>query len=127
MTFPRVHAYFTFHFGPLCYGELHDIWQGAFAEPIYGLTAVQPRVLGTVTTHKLDHNVSALNGTWDAFRLIDKTECRLAGWFVAHESVDVLQEIDKILRISGSPYEEDSESKYNDEKTMKAGVLVINR
>lgn len=97
------------------------------AEPTYGLTAVKPRVAGTVTTHKLDHNVSALNGTWNAFRLIDTDECRLVGWFVAHESVDVLQEIDKILRISGSPYEEDSGSQYNDEKTMKAGVLVINR
>ncbi|KAL8764754.1 MAG: hypothetical protein Q9209_007897, partial [Squamulea sp. 1 TL-2023] len=78
-------------------------------------------------THKLDHNVSAQNGTWNAFRLIDTTESRLAGWFVAHESVDVLQEIDKILRVSGSPYEDDSGSQYNDEKTMKEGVLVINR
>ncbi|KAL8861900.1 MAG: hypothetical protein Q9178_001769 [Gyalolechia marmorata] len=127
MTFPRVHAHFTVHSGHLCYGLLHNIWQGALAEPSSGLTAVQPRVTGTVKTHKLDHNVSALNGTWNAFRLIDTTESRLAGWFVAHESVDVLQEIDKILRVSGSPYEDDSGSQYNGEKTMKEGVLVINR
>ena len=127
MTLPRVHSHFTVHSGRLCYGELHNIWQGAMAEPTYGLTAVQPRVAGTVTRHKLNHNVSALNGTWNAYRLIDTDEYHLAGWFVAHESVDVLQEIDKILRISGPPYEEDSGSQYNDEKTMKAGVLVINR
>ncbi|KAL8922160.1 MAG: hypothetical protein Q9208_005355 [Pyrenodesmia sp. 3 TL-2023] len=30
---------------------------------------------------------------------------RLAAWFVAHEAFDVLQEIDKILRVSGSPYD----------------------
>ncbi|KAI4252828.1 MAG: hypothetical protein L6R42_007823 [Xanthoria sp. 1 TBL-2021] len=127
MGFPRVHARFTVHSGHLCYGELHNIWQGALAEPSWGLTAVQPRVAGTVMTHKLDHNVSALNGTWNAFRLIDTTESRLAGWFVAHESVDVLQETDKILHVSGSPNEEDSGSQYNDEKTIKEGVLVINR
>ncbi|KAL9041609.1 MAG: hypothetical protein Q9180_001170 [Flavoplaca navasiana] len=78
-------------------------------------------------THKLDHNVSALNGTWNAFRLVDTTQYRLVGWSVAHESVDVLQEIEKILRVSGSPYEEDSGSQYNDEKTMNERVLVINR
>ncbi|KAL8885330.1 MAG: hypothetical protein Q9192_006661 [Flavoplaca navasiana] len=127
MTFPRIHAQFTVHSGHLCYGELHNIWQGALAEPSHGLTAVQPTVAGTVMTHKLDHNVSALNGTWNAFRLIDTTQYRLAGWFVAHESVDVLQEIDKILRVSGSPYEEDSGSKYNNKETMQEGVLVINR
>ncbi|KAL8909966.1 MAG: hypothetical protein Q9171_004732 [Xanthocarpia ochracea] len=123
MTFPRVHAHFTVHSGHICYGELHNIWQGALAEPSDGLTAVQPSVAGTVMTHKLDHNVSALNGTWKAFRLIDTTEPRLVGWFVAHESVDVLQEIDKILRVSGSPYEEDSGSQYNNEKTMKEDVV----
>ncbi|KAL8981222.1 MAG: hypothetical protein Q9205_003926 [Flavoplaca limonia] len=119
MTFPRVHAHFTVHSGHLCYGELHNIWQGALAEPSHGLTAVQPTVAGTVITHKLDHN--------NAFRLIDTTQYRLAGWFVAHELVDVLHEIDKILRVSGSRYEEDSGSKYNNEKTMQGGVLVINR
>ncbi|KAL8846196.1 MAG: hypothetical protein Q9221_008693 [Calogaya cf. arnoldii] len=127
MTFPRVHAHFTVHSGHLCYGKLHNIWQGVLAERSYGLTAVQPRVAGTVITHKLDHNVSTQNGTWNAFQLIDTTQYRLAGWFIAHDSVDVLEEIDKILRVSGSPYEEDSGSQYNDEKTMKAGVLVINR
>ncbi|KAL8759480.1 MAG: hypothetical protein Q9184_003605 [Pyrenodesmia sp. 2 TL-2023] len=127
MEFPRIHTHFTVKSGHLCYGELHNVWQGASAEPSHGLVAVQPRTTGTVKTHKLDHNVSAQNGTWNAFRLIDTTESCLSGWFVAHESVDVLQETDKILRVSGSPYEEDSGSQYNDEMTMKEGVLVINR
>ncbi|KAL8650421.1 MAG: hypothetical protein Q9226_005154 [Calogaya cf. arnoldii] len=127
MRFPQIHTHFTVKPGHLCYGELHNIWQGASAELSHGLTAVQPKIAGTVMTHKLDYNVSAQNGTWNAFRLIDTTECRLAGWFVAHEEVDVLQEIDKILRVSGSPYEEDSGSQYNDEKTMEEGILVINR
>lgn len=127
MTFPHIQSHFTVHSGHLCYGELHNIWQGALAEPSYGLTAVHPRVAGTTMRHKLDHKVSALNGTWNAFQLIDTTKCRLAGWFVAHESVDVLQEIDKILRVSGSPYQEDSGSQYNNEMTMQESVLVINR
>ncbi|KAL8901815.1 MAG: hypothetical protein Q9207_005007 [Kuettlingeria erythrocarpa] len=127
MTCPQIHTHFTVQSDHLCYGELHNIWQGASAEPGHGLQAVSPKVAGTVRTHQLDHNVSAQNGTWNAFQLIDTTRDRLTGWFVAHEAVDVLQEIDKILRVSGSPYEEDSGSQYNDEETMKQGVLVINR
>lgn len=127
MATPQVHTHFIVKSGHLCYGELHNIWQGASAEPCHGLTAVQPKSVGTVLAHELDHNVAALNGTWNAFQLIDTTNERLAGWFVANESVNVLQEIDKILRISGSPYEDDSGSIFNDEKTTAEGVLVINR
>lgn len=123
----QISTHFNVNSGHLCYGELHNIWQGASAEPSHGLTAIQRRIAETVMTYELDHNVSAQNGTWNAFQLIDTTKARLAGWFVAHEAVDVLQEIDKILRVSGSPYEEDSGSKYNDEKTIAEGVLVINR
>ncbi|KAI4220573.1 MAG: hypothetical protein L6R40_008671, partial [Gallowayella cf. fulva] len=56
MIFLRVYAHFTVTSGYLCYGELYNIWQGALAEPSYGLTAVQPGVTGTVITYKLDHN-----------------------------------------------------------------------
>lgn len=127
MATPQVHTHFIVKSGHLCYGELHNIWQGASAEPGHGLTAVQPKHVGTVLAHTLDHNVPAQNGTWNAFKLIDTIDERLAGWFAAHESVDVVQEMDKILRISGSPYEEDSGSTLNNEKTAAEGVLVINR
>ncbi|PQE03547.1 histone-fold protein [Rutstroemia sp. NJR-2017a BVV2] len=36
-------------------------------------------------------------------------------------------EIDKILRVSGSPYEHDSGSQFNNEKTTAAAMYAINR
>ena len=55
----------------------------------------------------------------------DKNE--VSGWFVCHEAVNPKNEIDMILRVSGSPYEEDCGSTLNDDDTVAAGVLVINR
>ncbi|KAL8832648.1 MAG: hypothetical protein Q9170_004788 [Blastenia crenularia] len=127
MAILQVHRSFTIKSGHLCYGELHNIWQGASAEPSHGLPAVLPKISGTVLAHQLDHNVPARDGTWNAFQLIDTTTLSVSGWFVAHESVDVLHDVDKILRISGSPYDEDSGSSVNDEKTAAESVLVINR
>jgi len=48
-------------------------------------------------------------------------------WFASHSDVDPEVEIDKILRVSGSPYEHDNGSRLNDEKTAAEAVLVINR
>ena len=127
MEAPQAHLNFIIKSGHLCYGDLHNIWQGASAEPGHGLTDARPRRSGTVRIHELDHNVSAENGTWNAFQLTDITDERLVGRFTPHESVDVPQELSKILRVSGSPYEEDSGSTFNNEKTAAEGVLVINR
>ena len=128
MATPQVHTHFTVNSSHLCYGELHNIWQGACAEPGHGLPTPQPQPSGTVQIHNLNHNVPAKTGTWNAYQLIDTTTAeRLTGWTVAHESVNVLQELDKLLRVAGSPYEADSGSRFNDANTAAEGVLVINR
>lgn len=50
-----------------------------------------------------------------------------SGGFACHVDVDPWEEVDRILRISGSPYEEDSGSRMNDDHTFIQGVHVINR
>lgn len=67
----------------------------------------------------------ARNGTWKAYRLVDGDE--VVAWFIAHSDVDPEMEVDKILRVSGSPYEKDFGSKVNTVKTAAEGVFVINR
>lgn len=67
----------------------------------------------------------ARNGTWNAYRLVDGDE--VVAWFIAHSDVDPEMEVDKILRVSGSPYEKDFGSKVNTVKTAAEGVFVINR
>ncbi|KAL8992124.1 MAG: hypothetical protein Q9169_007354, partial [Polycauliona sp. 2 TL-2023] len=126
MAHPSVHTHFSVKSGNLCYGELHNIWHGASAAKSHGIPVVQPQPLGTVKKHKLNHKVSAQNGTWNTYKLISTSHDQLVGWFLAHASVDVLPEIQKILRVAGSPYE-NTQSFSNDDTTLKKGVLVINR
>jgi hypothetical protein len=82
---------------------------------------------GTVKAQILQFNVTAKNGAWNAFQLVAKDTGRVCAWFVCHSSVDPEVEIDKILRVSGSPYEPDSGSQFNNENTVAEAVLVINR
>ena len=124
------HCHFTIQSHNVCYGSLHNIWHGANSPPLMTFPAVvRPRLSGTVKTHQLGHNVPAKNGTWLVFQLVDvKSRKReVCGWFACHEDIDPLKEIDKILRVSGSPYEPDSGSSLNNDETSEAGVLVINR
>lgn len=79
---------------------------------------------GTVKRQTLHFNTAAQNGTWLAYELVDDD---VAAWFVCHSDVDPETEIDKILRVSGSPYEPDSGSDLFNEKTAAEGVLPINR
>jgi hypothetical protein len=114
--------------GALCYGALHNIWGGAVAAVNYeAFRNIQPHVGGTVKHHQLTHNVPALNGTWNVFQLVDVDTKMVTGWFASHIDINPMQEIDKILRVSGSPYEYDSGSSLNDNATEAEGVLVINR
>jgi hypothetical protein len=55
------------------------------------------------------------------------TTKEVVAWFLAHCDVDPEREVDKILCISGSPYEPDSGRAFNDNKTAAGGVFVINR
>ena len=126
-TKPQAYSQFTVTSECLCYGELHNIWQGA-SSPIQEFPAsVVMHDGGTVKAQKLQHNVRAKNGTWNAFQLLQKGTDSVCAWFVCHSDVDPEVEIDKILRVSGSPYEFDSGSKFNNEETAAEGVIVINR
>ncbi|KAF7553540.1 hypothetical protein G7Z17_g3543 [Cylindrodendrum hubeiense] len=135
---PIVHATFSVTSGHLCYGDLENIQVGASTDLVHGLPSFPAFTGGTVMGHVLKFNVPAENGTWAAFQLLGvepqsgpelvTVESRpIRGWFVCHMDTDPVQEIDKILRVSGSPYEEDSGSRLNNDKTREEGVLVINR
>lgn len=127
MARPRVHSEFNVTSGCLCYGDLHNVWHGA-SSPIRDFpTTIGRHIGGTVTAQILDFNTVAKNGIWKTFQLVEKGTGRLCAWFASHSDVDPEVEIDKILRVSGSPYERDSGSRFNDEKTAAEAVLVINR
>lgn len=127
---PQPTSQFEINSSNICYGSLHNIWCGVNAEPLMTFPSlVQPRVSGTVKKHQLNFNVPATNGIWSTFQLVDlKSDKKEAcGWFACHASVNPEKEIDRILRVSGSPYEIDSGSSLNNGDTLDAGILVINR
>jgi hypothetical protein len=123
---PEIYSTFSVSCGCLCFGSLHNIWQGA-SEPVQSFPEVRPQQSGTVKVHHLEYNISAQNRTWNAFQLVDIQTKKVVAWFLANSDVDLEKEIDKVLRVSGSPYEEDSGSRWNNEKTAAEGVFVINR
>ncbi|KAH6636299.1 hypothetical protein F5144DRAFT_645161 [Chaetomium tenue] len=125
---PKVYNTLAVNSGCLCFGELHNIWNGA-SVPVQseGIPAHRPQLSGTVQVHRIEYNITARNGIWNGFRLIDLNTKKVAAWFLAHSDVDPEKEVDKILRVSGSPYEDDSGSSFNDDKTAAEGVFVINR
>lgn len=125
---PKVHNTIAVNSGCLCFGELHNIWNGASVPVQFeGLPSPRPRLSGTVKVHRIEYNIAARNGIWNGFRLIDLKTKKVAAWFLAHSDVDPEKEVDKILRVSGSPYEDESGSSFNDDKTAAEGVFVINR
>ncbi|KAF5231751.1 hypothetical protein FANTH_13273 [Fusarium anthophilum] len=123
---PTIRSTFSVVSGELCFGSLHNIWFGSSA-PSQGLPAAPPQPSGTVIAHSINYNIAAQNGAWNVFKLISSETSHAVAWFVAHADVDPRQEVDKILRISGSPYEADHGSTMNDDATSQAGVFVINR
>ncbi|KAF5622325.1 hypothetical protein F52700_10588 [Fusarium sp. NRRL 52700] len=123
---PTIHSTFSVVSGELCFGSLHNIWFGSSA-PSQGLPVAPPQPEGTVIAHSINYNVAAQKGTWKVFKLVAPETSHAVAWFVAHEDVDPRQEVDKILRISGSPYEPDHGSTMNNDATSQAGVFVINR
>ncbi|KAG7284867.1 hypothetical protein NEMBOFW57_009482 [Staphylotrichum longicolle] len=123
---PSPHATISVVSGCVCFGALHNIWNGA-SVPVQGFPTVRPRASGTVKAQPIEFNVAARNGVWNAFQLIDLDTQGVVAWFLAHSDVDPEREVDKILWISGSPYESGSGSTFNDDKTAANGVFVINR
>ncbi|KAF3198756.1 hypothetical protein TWF192_000712 [Orbilia oligospora] len=93
----------------------------------FTVTSVRPQTSGTIRTHELQYNIRAKNGTWNVYRLIDKRNNEVSAWYVSHSCVEPVRDIRKILRISGSPYEQDSGSTINTDDTQREGIFVINR
>ncbi|KAH0596176.1 hypothetical protein MHUMG1_06037 [Metarhizium humberi] len=124
---PQVHSQFTVSSGCLCYGHLHNMWHGK-SMPIQPFPSVLERETGGTVLSQLVHfNIAAQNGTWLAYQLMDNRTNEVAAWFVCHSHVNPETEIDKILRVSGAPYEDGSGSRFLDESTVAEGVLPINR
>ncbi|KAF3933257.1 hypothetical protein ABW19_dt0207829 [Dactylella cylindrospora] len=123
---PKLYSSFSVTSSCLCFGALHNILSGASVPP-QGFPNILPQASGTVRVHLINHNVAALNGTWNAYQLVRVGTTEVAAWFACHSDVNPQQEVTKILRVSGSPYEEDSGSSMNSEDTRRQGVLVINR
>ncbi|ORY16607.1 hypothetical protein BCR34DRAFT_597614 [Clohesyomyces aquaticus] len=124
---PKIHSTLTISSGNLCFGSLHNIYPGASVPQVRGLPNVRYHAGGTVKVQSIEYNLPARNGTWNAFQLIETEWNKVVGWFLAHSDVDPEKEIDKILRVAGSPYEIDSGSSMNDDKTAAEGVFVVNR
>lgn len=77
--------------------------------------------------HQLEPCVPALNGSWITHQLVDIGDQVVCAWFICHSSINPEEEITKILRVSGSPYELYSGSTFNNTETAAEGVLVINQ
>ena len=92
----RIDSSFTVTSGALCFGTLSNILQGAQA-PIQSPPTPSPCLTGTVVAHQFEHNVPAKNGTWKVYKLRDIDSPRVDGWFAAHQEVDPLPELTKIL------------------------------
>ncbi|KAF4986382.1 hypothetical protein FDECE_15987 [Fusarium decemcellulare] len=110
--------------GALCFGSLTNILRGAEI-PIQLAPNPRPHLSGTVISHPQEFNVPAKKGTWRAYTLLKVDSSRVEGWFAAHQDVDPLPELLKILRVAGSPYEVGHIT--NSDETRAQGVLLINR
>ncbi|GIJ84975.1 hypothetical protein Asppvi_003830 [Aspergillus pseudoviridinutans] len=127
MAPPEIHSTFSVTSGCLCFGDLAEICKGA-SSTIQPFPNVRLRVGGTVKAHKIEYNVVAENGNWNVYQLIDWERGGISGWFICHSTTvdNPAQEMDKILQVSGSPYEPDSGSMMNNDKTAAEGIFVIN-
>ncbi|PQK10531.1 hypothetical protein BB8028_0002g08520 [Beauveria bassiana] len=124
---PKPHSSFTVSSGCLCYGHLHNMCHGLTLPPQPFPNAVEWHIDGTVKSQTVHYNITALNGTWRAYELVDSRSGERTAWFVCHDSVSPETEVDKMLRVSGSPYEFDSGSQWHSDETVEEGVLPINR
>ncbi|KAK6497044.1 hypothetical protein TWF506_004529 [Arthrobotrys conoides] len=123
---PKVYSTFTVASGCICFGALHNIWSGSTV-PTQNFPSARPQTNGTVIIHELEYNIVAKNGTWNVYRLVDNRNNNVSAWYVSHSCVEPVQDIRRILRVSGSPYEEDGGSPMNNDDTQREGVFAINR
>lgn len=114
----------------LCFGSLADILRGTTA-PIQDARNVSllPSGGGTVLEHDMEHNVGARKGPWSLYELIDETTEEVVAWFAASDEVDALDQIQRILATSPSPYDLDPPPgcRENNDDTRAGRVLVVGR
>ncbi len=126
MPRPTPHSSFTVSSGAICFGDLHNIWDGAGAslQP-FREDPPDPLIGGTVRVQPTEFNTPAQDGEWRVYEL--RTPQGTTGWFAAHEDVDPDAEVRRIVRVSGNPSDIDPGSSYNDATTARHGVFVLNR
>ena len=56
--------------------------------PVQSFPEVRPQRSGTVKVHQIEYNISAQNGTWNVFQLVDIQTKKVAAWFLANSDVD---------------------------------------
>lgn len=81
---------------------------------------------GRVLVHKIEYNLAAKNGAWNAYQLVT-SKGEVEGWFVSQSDVEPQQEITKILDVSGPDRGGGMTTWMNTEDSRKAGVFLINR
>jgi len=125
-TSKKVHTNsFEITSGALCFGEAHNVRHGA-SQAIKSPSVAHPECRGTVFVQPIEYNYAAVNGTWTSYPLYDKYGA-IGSLFCCHSSIDKpLEEIKRILRIAGSPYDHDS-ARFSDGDTFENRVLLINR
>lgn len=119
---------FAVHSPGFCFGPILDIHY-ASRDPIFS-PPPEPVLFasGSVKVHDVAKCLPAQFGSWRTYPLTSiHAPHAVTGWFAAHESVDARAELDKILRVAGSPYEDDFGSRANNAITRKASVLLVNR
>lgn len=121
----------------LCFGPILDIHY-ASQEPLMPPPGPEPTIcpspekaefLGSIPLPlDIPKCVPAQFGLWRTYPLTSTDHpYRITGWFAAHESVDARSELDKLLRVAGSPYEYDMANDKNNADTRNASVLLVNR
>lgn len=119
---------FAVHSPGICFGPILDIHYASLQPVISTPPEPESFLSGTVRKHNVAKCVPAQFGTWRTYPLTSlRAPHDVTGWFAAHESVDPRAELEKLLRVAGSPYEYEPGNEQNNADTRKASVLLVNR
>lgn len=123
---------FTVSSGAICFGPLRDVLRASRTPiqtpPEPPAKPVPDGIPFIKQQQQMEHNVPAQNGTWTALPLVTMLKPhRTTAWFVAHSDVDPATEIDKILRVAGSPFEDDFGVRYNRAESRAANLWLVNQ
>lgn len=111
----------------ICFGPILDIHHASLEPMVSTPPEPKPFVWGTVRPHDVPKCVPAQSGSWRTYPLTSlRAPYDVTGWFAAHESVDPRPELDKLLRVAGSPSEYEPGNVHNNAETRNASVLLAN-